>query len=214
MLLSNFLSRQKHDDSNSHEMISISFNMQSVLHYRYYYIGNLIKYLVQTQSQAKSSGIKLPEVHSVSRGLEANVQPEKQVIKPVITKAKEVPQIKPRLGYGRAGLRCKIKPQISRSIVQTIGKPLKIPGIPKCKTKSWPYLISQFPLFRQDASTKVIDRKMIQDVAGEIPIYTNPVYRPPPKPFKTPVPKFPGSLSDIDPELNIDFEENSPFQEV
>ena len=27
------------------------------------------------------------------------------------------------------------------------------------------------------------------------------------------MPKIPGSLSDIDPELNTDFEENSPFQE-
>ena len=61
---------------------------------------------------------------------------------------------------------------------------------------------------------KMIDRKMIQDVAREIPIYTDPVYRPPPKPVKTPVPKIPGSLSDIDPELNTNFEENSPFQGV
>ena len=31
--------------------------------------------------------------------------------------------------------------------------------------------------------------------------------------MKTSIPKIPGSLSDIDPELNTDFEENSPFQE-
>ena len=39
MILSDFLSRQKHDGSNLYEIITISFNMQSVLHTRYYNIG-------------------------------------------------------------------------------------------------------------------------------------------------------------------------------
>ena len=59
----------------------------------------------------------------------------------------------------------------------------------------------------------MIDRKTIQDVSKEIPIYLDPGYRPPPKPVRTPIPKIPGILSDIDPELNTNFEENSPFQE-
>ena len=52
MILSYFLSRQKHDDSNPHEMISISFNMQSILQTRYYNLGkgNQGKYLVQARS--------------------------------------------------------------------------------------------------------------------------------------------------------------------
>ena len=52
---------------------------------------------------------------------------------------------------------------------------------------------------------------IIQDVSKEIPIYPRTVYRPPPKPVKTCVPEILGSLSDIDPELNTDFEESSPF---
>ena len=32
MILSDFLSRQKHDDSNPHEIIPISFTMHNVLH--------------------------------------------------------------------------------------------------------------------------------------------------------------------------------------
>ena len=50
MILSDFLSRQKHDDSNLHEVIPISFNMQSILQTRYYNLdkGNPVKYLVQT----------------------------------------------------------------------------------------------------------------------------------------------------------------------
>ena len=49
---------------------------------------------------------------------------------------------------------------------------------------------------------------MITDVSREIPFYPDTVYRPPPKPVKTPVPEFPGSISDIDPELKMDFQEN------
>ena len=38
MLLSDFLSRQKHDDSNPHEVIPISFNMYNTLYKNYYSI--------------------------------------------------------------------------------------------------------------------------------------------------------------------------------
>ena len=41
-----FLSRQKHDESNSHEIIPILLSMQGVLHDRYYNIGSLERYLV------------------------------------------------------------------------------------------------------------------------------------------------------------------------
>ena len=36
------------------------------------------EYLVQTHSQAKSSGIKLPEVHGIEKGLNPNLRLEKQ----------------------------------------------------------------------------------------------------------------------------------------
>ena len=124
--LSDFLSRQKHDDSNLHEIISISFNMQSILQDRYYNIGegNSGRYLIQTRYQAISSWIKLPEVHGIGKSLDLNTQPEQQVVKPIaVTKAREVSQIKPRLGQGRAGLRCKIKTQISKTLMQVMEKP-------------------------------------------------------------------------------------------
>ena len=40
MILSNFLSRQKHDNSNPHEIIPISFNMNNLFHNKYY---NIVK---------------------------------------------------------------------------------------------------------------------------------------------------------------------------
>ena len=60
MILSDFLSRQKIDDSNPHEIIPISFNMREVLQERYYNLCNTRLddiYLVQTRSQMKSSGV-------------------------------------------------------------------------------------------------------------------------------------------------------------
>ena len=66
MILSDFLPRQKNNDSNPHEVIPISFNMRDILHDSYYKMGKVReeKYLVQTWSQSKtSSSITLPEVH-------------------------------------------------------------------------------------------------------------------------------------------------------
>ena len=63
-----------------------------------------------------------------------------------------------------------------------------------------------------DSHSKVIDRQTIQNVNREIPLYPDPVYRPLPKPVKIPILKITGS-TDINPEPNIDFVENSPFQE-
>ena len=105
MILSDFLSRQKHENSNPHENIPISFNIQNLLHARCYNIdeNSSERHLVQTQSQARSSRIKLPDVHGIGKGLDPNIQPERQVIKPMpVTKVKEILQIKPRIGQRRA----------------------------------------------------------------------------------------------------------------
>ena len=74
MVLSDFWSRQNNDNSNPHEIIPISFNMYQVLHEKYYNIDN---YFIQTWSQTRSSGIKLPEVHGMRKNLDPNIKPEK-----------------------------------------------------------------------------------------------------------------------------------------
>ena len=113
MILSDFLSRQKHDDSDPYEIIPISFNMQKVLHIRYYNINEKEqgKYLIQTRSQAKSSSTILPKVHCIDKEIDQNVRPEKQVIKPVVThkthilpETKIISHIKLRIGQGRTGI--------------------------------------------------------------------------------------------------------------
>ena len=79
MILSDFLSQQKNDDSNPNEIVPISFDMYQVLEENFY-LENFCtnKYLIQMQSQAKSSGSKLLEVHGMRKYLDPNQRPEKQ----------------------------------------------------------------------------------------------------------------------------------------
>ena len=113
MVLSDFLSRQKHDDRDPHNIIPTSFYMHNILHQKYYNLRLANKYLVQTQSQTKSSRIKLPEVHGIKKILDTNLLPEKQKTAPQVKKGSE---IKPRIGQGRVGIKCK-KPTLQK--VQT-----------------------------------------------------------------------------------------------
>ena len=155
MILSNFLSRQRHNDSNPHEIIPISFNMENLLHARYYNIDedSSGRYLVQTESQAKSSGIKLPEAHGTGKGLDPNIHLEKQAVKPIVDiEAREVSQIIPKLSQGKAGIRCKIKTQISKPIVQVMERP--------------------------SSKILVTNRSNIQDIAVPVPNYSIPSVNP------------------------------------
>ena len=69
MILSDFLSRQKHNNSDPREVIPISFNMYNALYETYYRIELQDQYLVQTQSQTEVTGIMLPEVHGARKTL-------------------------------------------------------------------------------------------------------------------------------------------------
>ena len=118
MVLSNFLSRQQTDDSNPHELIPISFSLRDEVSDYFFCIDNEIKlprkdkYLVQTRSQVRSSGIRLQEIHGANKGLDPHVQPGKQKSFPIQTINKGMPTHpipKPRIGQGRAGLRRKVK---------------------------------------------------------------------------------------------------------
>ena len=205
--------------------------MQSILWSKYYNMGKqkVGKYLVQTRSQTKSSGISLPEVHGIGKGLDPNILPEKQVIKPIMTsEAKGMPQIKPRIGQGRAVLRWKIKtlksPPVYKSIVKLSEKPieqpkvtLKIPILESLQIHNKIIPIPDYTILQtrsgDDSSSRMVKRKTIQDICREIPRYPNPIYRPPIKPTKIPIQEVYRNLLDFDQEINMDFEENSPFQE-
>ena len=93
MVLSDFLSRQRHDNSVPHGIIPLSFNMYNALYETYYRTKPKDQYLVQTQSQMKATGITLPEVHSAKKMLDTKVLLEKQ--KPQI-QAEQVVKIRPK----------------------------------------------------------------------------------------------------------------------
>ena len=79
MILSDFLSRQNVDDSNPHKIIPISFNLRTVLQDKYYNLeGENERYMIQTRSQMKASGVQLPKVHGSRKGLDPHKIPEKQ----------------------------------------------------------------------------------------------------------------------------------------
>ena len=136
MVLSDFLSRQKTDDSNPHELIPISFMLKSQVNNHFYQIDNEInqprndRYLVQTRSQVKSSGIKLPEIHGANKGLDPHVQPGKQrpfpslPIQNIDKGLPTHPIPRPRIGQGRARHRRKVK------ALQPISAPKQLPAQP------------------------------------------------------------------------------------
>ena len=102
MVLSDFLSQQSNDDSNTNEIMPISFNTYKILEGNRKNFGkcnfNNEKYLIQTCSQAKASGAKLLEVHGVQKELDPNLRPEKQH---AISKQGKFER--PWMGQGRAG---------------------------------------------------------------------------------------------------------------
>ena len=261
MVLSNFLSRQKTDDSNPYEIIPISFSLRRVLCENYYRLNELTRtidtktdqYLVQTRSQAKSSGVKVPEVHGADKGLIPHVKPEhpKSVTTPTTCptppachtrpphQAQTVDQgpptnvvlslPKPRVGQGRAGMRRKPKPKIALPIpnpMQTISPPTPKPA-PRAlqplaepeaqseeRTLPQPHVTAASLPLVQLTSASIAQHLEPRVKCRPIPSYHEPFLRPSPRPPDTMSEKDNRKdLLDLDMDRNIDFEENSPYQE-
>ena len=195
MILSDFLSQQKNDESDPSEIIPISFNAYGILEEnRDIHIckKNEEKFLIQMCSQAKMSGTKLPEVHGIRKVLDPNLRPEKQHTMP-----KKGITEKLHIGQGRAGLRRKPEPD-------HINQP-------------------------SDVTRRISERSKIVTGKTNSPQHTNGVHDrginndksfPPdvllhPDPPHKPLPKQQNAVSQINQNtgINLDIEENSPFQE-
>ena len=107
MILSDFLSQQKNDNSDPSEIVPISFNAYRILeeNRKIDVCKNEEKFLIQMCSQAKTTGTKLLEVHRVRQELNPNLRPGKQH-----ATSKKVMTERPHIGQGRAGLRRKHEP--------------------------------------------------------------------------------------------------------
>ena len=90
MVFSDFLSRQQGDNNDPRHIIPISFNMKEILKQNY---PSLVedRYLVQTRSQLKAKGKKVPAVHGTNKPLAKHsiplrhsVKTRKEETKPII----------------------------------------------------------------------------------------------------------------------------------
>ena len=87
------------------------------------------KYLIQTHSQAKTSGTKLPKVRRVQKGLDPNLRPEKHHTLP-----KQGSLEKPQIGQGRAGSKRKKLDPINQAIKEPPEMSQEIPERTKIVT--------------------------------------------------------------------------------
>ena len=186
------------------------------------------RYLVQTRSQVKSSGINLPEIHGANKSLDPHIQPGKQrpfPSLPIQTVDKGPPTHpipRPRIGQGRAGLRRKVK------MLQPISSPHPLPAQPMTEQTSktiipLPELTDQSQSCTQP---QIIPRPLPQHLPVDptcigpkiqhksSPPSHNPYMRPPPKPpdMIDPLDSW-KDLLENDSDRKVEIEENSPFQE-
>ena len=248
MVLSNFLSQQKMDNSNPHEIIPISFTLKSLVGNHFYWINNEInqpktsKYLIQTRSQAKSSGIKVLEIHSANKGLNPHVKPGKQrplstlpthsipptlLVQPVDKGPPTHPISKPRIGQGRARLKRKFTttqpiplPKQTAAQPVTIHVPKAALSLPEPIVQSQENVWTQHHIPIPLPQHNLVDpTHIIQPIGPKIqhrpsPPYHDPYTRPPPRtPDVTNLIDSWKDLLDNDLDRNVDIEENSPFQE-
>ena len=174
LVLSDFLSRQKNDNSNPHKIITTSFNTYKLLNTNYY---NIEKYLLQTRCQAKSSCIKLTEVHGMGKNLDPNIKPEKQH-----ANFKQGSVERPCTSQRRAGLRRKKPDPINQTIKQSSNLSQKISGWIKIETGKTNQAHSRDLMHSiNNINGRITDNKpLIPDVS----FHPGPVYRPPTKPIR------------------------------
>ena len=183
--------------------------MHKVLQESYY---NIDSYLVWTRSQARSSGIKLPEVHGMRKNLDPNIKPEKQHTNPIKGSI-----VKPCIGQGTAGLKRKRSDPINQTINPASKMPQKIPGKTKIETGKTNLVYSKYPMHTTNNADPGMThtRPLIPDV----PFHLGLTCRPPPKPIRSNMPRSQESLQssssveNFNPYICLDFEENSLFQE-
>ena len=224
--------------------------MKSLAHEHFYQFNSTTgisetetnKYLIQTRSQAKSSGIKVPEIHGANKGINPHVKPGRQrplptlpmhsipptnLAQPVDKGPPTHPIPKPRIGQGRAGLKRKIRTNQPIPLPkQMLAQPIPTPAPKEALSLPEPTVQSQENVQPQHhipiplPQHQLVDpTHIIQPIGPKIQHRPSPPYhdlyaRPPPRP-----PDVTNSIDsqkdllETDLDRNVDIEENSPFQE-
>ena len=200
MILSDFLSGQKNDDSNPNEIIPISFDMYKILESNLNNFGKNSsfgnsKYLVQMCSQAKSSGTKLLEVHGVEKNLNPNLRPEKQHSIPKQGKSE-----RSQIGQGRAGSKRRKPDPINQAINQLSNVSQEIRGrtrIVTGKTNS---------IYSTNSGSDILINNI--PFMPDVPYHPNPLLiNPKQQPIKQ-------NIQEINPKINFDFEKIHHFKKA
>ena len=147
----------------------------------------------------------------MGKNIDPNLKPEKQH---AISKQGNVERM--HTGQGRAGLRRRRLDPINQPINQTSNLLQKIPGRTKIETGKTNRVHTKDMMhsINNTSGRMTNNNPLIPDV----PFHPGPVYIPPPKPIRHNTSIQQGSQSssnikDINPNINLDFEENSPFQQ-
>ena len=151
------------------------------------------------------------------KNLETNILPEKQHT--ISIKGRGIFSEKLCIGQGRPGMKRRRPSPINQTITQPSELSQKIPEAAEIETRITNHANSTTPMhFINNINEGMTHtRHSIPDV----PFYPGPTYRTPTKPIRSQMPgSHEGSQSSDSSEspnsntdINVDFEENSPFQE-
>ena len=169
--------------------------MKTILNDRYYNVEEQEgKYLVQTQSQTRDSGIKVPEVQGAKKGVDPNLRPEWLVRKS--QKSVEKSRIEQKKGE---------IPRQGNQVIHELGSEQR-------KETRKPHIVQSVDK-NIEQSRENISKQGFDPQEPIIPIYPNQIAQS--------IPKLPEKVIqddrqidlELDLEINKDFEENSPYQE-
>ena len=126
---------------------------------------------MQTRSQARSNGIKLPEVHGMRKNLDPNIKPERQHTNPIKGSV-----VKPCIGQCRAGLKRKRSDPINQTINQPSKLSQRIPGKTEIETGKTNQAHPKDPMH----IVNNVDAGMAHTMPliPDIPFHPSPTYRP------------------------------------
>ena len=156
-----------------------------------YALGNS-RYLIQMHSQAKTSGTKLLEVHGVQKGLDPSLRPENQHTIP-----KQGGLERLQMVQGRAGSKRKKPDPISQAIKQPSNLSKELPRRTKIVTGKTNSIHST-----NSMSDRLINNNTF---LPDVPFHPDPLLGPS---KQQPVKQDAQEINS-----NINFEENSPYQE-
>ena len=145
---------------------------------------------------------KLPEVHGMGKNLDPNIKPEKQHANPIKGSIE-----KPHMGQKRPDL-------VNQTMIPPSELSQKIPRETTVETRKTNLVNSTDPTH----SINNVDEGMThtRPLITDIPFHPGATYRPPPKPIRSNMPRSQEnspSSENISSDINLDFEENCPFQE-